>query len=91
MALGAQPADILRLIFRLGGKLVGTGLALGILASFATARLLGSHLNLFKVTAADPISFLGVLVLLAVVASAACFLPARRATKVDPIEALRYD
>jgi ABC-type lipoprotein release transport system permease subunit len=48
-------------------------------------------LNLFKVTAADPLSFLGVVALLCVVAAAACLIPARRATKVDPMEALRYD
>jgi hypothetical protein len=56
-----------------------------------TARLLGSRLNLFKVSAADPLSFLGVVALLCVVATAACLIPARRATKVDPMEALRYD
>lgn len=61
------------------------------MASFAVARLLGSQLNLFKVSAADPISFLGVAALLGVVTAAACFIPARRATKVDPMEALRYD
>jgi predicted permease len=91
MALGAQPSDILRLIMRTGGRLVGLGIIVGILASFATARLLGSQLNLFKVTAADPLSFLGVVALLCVVAAAACLIPARRATKVDPMEALRYD
>jgi putative ABC transport system permease protein len=91
MALGAQPADILRLILRMGGRLVGLGVLIGILASFAVARLLGSQLNLFKVSAADPISFLGVAALLGVVTAAACFIPARRATKVDPMEALRYD
>jgi ABC-type antimicrobial peptide transport system permease subunit len=91
MALGAQASDILRLILRTGGKLVGAGLVIGILASFATARLLGSQLNLFKVSAADPVSFLGVIALLGIVAAAACFIPARRATKVHPMEALRYD
>jgi putative ABC transport system permease protein len=91
MALGAQASDILRLILRAGGKLVGMGIVIGILASFATARLLGSQLNLFKVSAADPVSFLGVLVLLGIVTTVACFIPARRATKVDPMEALRYD
>jgi len=91
MALGAQPSDILRLILRTGSMLVGLGIVIGMLASFAAARLLGSQLNLFKVTAADPVSFLGVIVLLGVVAAAACFIPARRATKVDPMEALRYD
>lgn len=91
MALGAQSSDILRLILWTGGKLVGVGLIAGIFASFATARLLRSQLNLFKVSAADPVAFLGVVALLCVVATAACFIPARRATKVDPTEALRYD
>jgi ABC-type antimicrobial peptide transport system permease subunit len=91
MAMGAQPSDILRLIMRTGGKLVGAGLIIGILASFAVARLLGSQLNLFQVTDTDPVSFFGVAVLIGVVAAAACFIPARRATKVDPMDALRYD
>ena len=91
MAMGAQPSDILRLIMRTGGKLVGAGLIIGILASFVAARLLGSQLNLFQVANTDPVSFFGVAVLIGVVAAAACFIPARRATKVDPMDALRYD
>ena len=91
MALGAQPADILRLIFRTGGKLVAVGMVIGVLASLAAARLVGSQLDLFQVTNTDPLSFLGVAVLLSVVAAAACFIPARRATKVDPLEAVRHD
>jgi ABC-type antimicrobial peptide transport system permease subunit len=91
MALGARPADILRLIMRAGGRLVGIGIIIGIFASVVTARLLGTQLNLFRVTNTDPVSFLGVVLLLGVVAAAACFIPARRATKVDPMVALRYD
>ena len=91
MALGARPTDIQRMIMRAGGRLVGIGLIVGIFLSFVTARLLGSQLNLFQVTNTDPISFLGVGLLLCVVAAFACFIPARRATKVDPMEALRYD
>ena len=91
IALGAQPADILRLIFRTGGKLVAVGMVIGVLASLAAARLVGSELNLFQVSSADPLSFLGVAVLLSLVAAAACFIPARRATKVDPLEAVRHD
>jgi putative ABC transport system permease protein len=91
MALGATPAEILRLVLWMGGKLAGVGLIIGIFASVATARLLGSQLNLFKVTNTDPVSFIVVALLLSVVAAAACFIPARRATKVDPMEALRYD
>jgi len=91
MALGAQRSDILRLILKSGVKLVGAGLIIGILASFATTRLLGSKLNLFQVTAGDPTSFLSVVLLIIVVAAAAYLIPARRATKIDPMVALRYD
>jgi predicted permease len=91
MAMGARPVDILRLIMRAGGRLVGIGIVLGIFLSFVSARLLGSQLNLFQVTNSDPLSFLGVALLLCVVAAFACFIPARRATKVDPMVALRYD
>jgi len=91
MAMGARPRDILNLVFRAGGKLVGAGLVVGILASLGMARLLGSQLELFQTRTFDPVSFLGVTVLLIVVAAAACFIPARRATKVDPVVALRQD
>src|SRR6266540_3372610 len=91
VAMGARPRDILYLIFRAGGKLVVVGLVVGILASLGVTRLLGSQLELFRARAIDPVSFLGVAVLLLAVAAAACFIPARRATKVDPVVALRQD
>jgi predicted permease len=91
MAMGANPRDIFSLIFRAGGRLVGVGVMVGILASFGVARLLSNQLSLFQVTSSDPISFLGVVLLLALVTAAACFIPARRATKVDPVVALRQD
>jgi putative ABC transport system permease protein len=91
MALGAQPVDVLRLIFKAGGRLIGLGILIGILASLGAARLLRSQLELFQVTAADPVSFSGVLILLSAVAVSACYVPARRATKVDPMDALRYE
>jgi len=91
MAMGARPRDILYLIFRAGGRLVGVGLLVGILAGLGAARLLGSQLELFQARTFDPVSFLGVAALLGVVAAAACFVPARRATKVDPVVALRQD
>jgi putative ABC transport system permease protein len=91
LSLGAQRSDILRLIMRMGAKLVGLGIIIGIFGSFGVARLLGSQLNLFSVTNTDPVSFLGVIVLISIVAAAACFIPAWRATKVDPMIALRYE
>jgi len=91
VALGAQPLDVLKLIFGSGGRLVGVGIVVGILLSFVAARLLGSQLNLFRITATDPVTFCGVVILLGVVAAAACFIPARRAAKVDPMVALRCD
>jgi putative ABC transport system permease protein len=91
VALGARRADVLRLIFRTGGKLVGIGLLIGILASIGAARVLGRQLELFQVTTMDPLSFAGVVVLLVMVSLVACFVPARRAAKVDPMEALRYE
>ncbi|HEY6399933.1 MAG TPA: FtsX-like permease family protein, partial [Blastocatellia bacterium] len=91
MAMGARPRDILILVFRAGGRLIGVGLIVGILASLGVTRLLGAQLELFQARIFDPVSFLGVAILLVVVAAAACFIPARRATKVDPVVALRQD
>jgi ABC-type antimicrobial peptide transport system permease subunit len=91
MALGAQRSDVLRLIMKTGGGFVGVGIVVGTLASIGVARLLASQLEIFRVTATDPVSFSVVIALLSVVAVAACYIPARRATRVDPIEALRYE
>ncbi len=91
MAMGAQPRDILYLVFRMGGKLVGAGLVVGILAALGAARLMENQVGLFQTSTTDPISFLGVVILLGVVASLACFIPARRAMKVDPLIALRRE
>ena len=89
MALGAQPADVLRLVINQGMALTLTGLVLGVAISFAVTRVMSEML--FGVTATDPVTFAGVPVVLGVIAFLACYIPARRATKVDPLAALRYE
>ena len=89
LALGARPGQILRMIFRQGAGIVVPGAVIGVIAAFALARLLGGVL--VGVTSTDPLTYAGVSVLLTLVALAASYIPARRATKVDPIVALRYE
>ncbi len=88
-ALGASRSDLLRLILRNGMLMAGIGLAIGIGGAFALTRLLGNLL--FGVGARDPATLATVAALLAFVALFACYVPARRATKVDPLIALRYE
>jgi predicted permease len=88
-ALGAQTGDVLSLVVRNGMILTVAGIVIGLAGSFALTRLMTSLL--FGVTPRDPMTFAAVTFLLAMVALIACFIPARRATKVDPLVALRYE
>src|SRR6266571_4742806 len=89
MALGAQPRDVRRHILKEGTRLAMTGLGVGAVAGLALSRLIASLL--YGITSTDPITFAAVAFVLTIVAVAACWIPARRATRVDPIEALRYE
>ena len=88
-ALGAQRRDVLRLVMRDGAKIALFGIASGIAGALALTRLMASLL--FEVKPTDPATFAGVAILLALVALAACYIPARRAMRVDPMVALRYE
>jgi ABC-type antimicrobial peptide transport system permease subunit len=89
MALGAQPRDIWRLIVGGGARLALAGIAIGLMGALALTRLLSSLL--FEVRSSDPITFGAVALLLAAVALLACYVPARRAMRADPMIALRYE
>jgi predicted permease len=89
MALGAEGSDVLLLVIWHGARMALVGVAVGIPAALGLTRLMANQL--FGVSAHDPLTFAGVATLLFIVAVAACYLPARRATRVDPIVALRYE
>src|SRR6185369_13503611 len=89
LALGAQSRDVLLMVVKQGSTLILLGLVIGLAGAYALTRLIESLL--FGVTAKDPFTFAAVAVLLAVVALIACYIPAWRATKVDPLDALRYE
>jgi predicted permease len=89
MALGAQRSDVLLLILGHGARMAAAGIAVGLLAALGLTRLMSGML--FGIGATDPLTFAGVSVLLALVALVACYIPARRAMKVDPMVALRYE
>jgi len=89
LALGAHPGNVLKMVLRQGAKMALVGVVIGLGGAFALTRLMTSLL--FGVAASDPVTFVAVAVLLILVALLACYLPARRAMKVDPMAALRYE
>jgi ABC-type antimicrobial peptide transport system permease subunit len=89
MALGAVPADVLRLVLGGAARLAAVGIAIGLAAAFAGGRLIESQL--FGIKASDPVIYIGAAVLLAVVALVAAGVPAWRAARIDPVTALKYE
>ena len=89
IALGAQVGDVLRMILGQGMAVIGIGIAIGLIAAFGLIRFMKSLL--FGVSATDPFTFIGITVVLIAAGLLACYIPARRATKVDPLIALRYE
>jgi putative ABC transport system permease protein len=89
MALGAGSADVFGMVLRMGLKLVTLGAIVGLLASFGVTRLIESQP--WGVSARDPLTLAGVILVIALAGAAACYFPARRATRVDPMLALRYE
>jgi putative ABC transport system permease protein len=89
IAMGATPFDILKMVLRQGLSVIGVGMALGLLIALAGTRVMG---NLFVgIKPTDPLTFTVVVLLLTAIALFACWIPARRATRIDPLVALRYE
>jgi putative ABC transport system permease protein len=89
MAMGAQHRDVLRLVIGQGARMALIGVTVGIGAALGLTRLMANQL--FGVSAHDPLTFAGVAALLVIVTVAACYIPARRAMRVDPVIALRHE
>ena len=89
MALGAQVGNVMKLVMKGGLAIATVGVALGLAGAFALTRLMSSLL--FDVAPTDKITFAAVSLTLLLIALAACYVPARRATKIDPLQALRYE
>jgi ABC-type antimicrobial peptide transport system permease subunit len=89
MALGAEPADVFGMMLSQGARLAGLGITIGVAAALGVTQLLKTYL--YQVKATDPVTFVAVAALLVAVALLACWIPARRAMRVDPMVALRHE
>ena len=89
MALGAPTSSVLKMVLSKGLRLIAVGVGLGMLASLALTRLIASQF--WGVSPRDPLTLIGVMLVLLAVGTIACLVPARRATRVDPLVALRYE